>query len=132
MRRPQTLRVLDRALVLFGSRGDLSAVGQHAVPIGTVGAVQAFQKVQILQTSAIENEIVRAADLRHSIDRAADALVDAEEQIEEKKRNDAGVDDGRRQVRQKSSMQKVGWEPMLSLPMPTKHGLFEAGFPPDE
>src|ERR1035438_10184314 len=116
MRRAEALCVFDGAPVLFGSRGDFGGIGEQSVSVRAEGAVQALQKIQIFQIPSIVNEIVRAPDLWDSVNREADALVNGQEQIEQKKRNDAGVDDGRREVGQKSSLQKVGWEPSLLFP----------------
>jgi hypothetical protein len=44
-----TPRVLDRAPMLLGSRGDFHGVSEDTVPVGAVHAIKAFESVQISQ-----------------------------------------------------------------------------------
>ncbi len=121
--------MLDGTPVLLRSSRYFGPIGEHTIPIRAVGAIEALQKVEIFEPASIEDKIVRASHLRDSIHREADALVHCQEQIEQAERNDGGIDDGRRQVRQKTRVQKVRGESQLEAPVLRKRRWFEASSP---
>lgn len=49
--------------------GDLADISYQAVTVGTVGAVETFQEIQIFQVTAVKEDEICADRFRNSIDR---------------------------------------------------------------
>ena len=86
------LRVLDRAKVILGPRGDRARKGQHTIGICTVSAREFFNGIQVLQM-AVKGDVVAAAHLGHAVDRKATGLLQTDTQTQQHKGHDWTVDD---------------------------------------
>ena len=86
--------MLDGAKILLRPGGHLTGIGDKAIGISAIVAVELFDKVQIGQPSAIEDDEVRPADTRYSVCLEAHGLIEHDPQIEKGKGNVKGVDDG--------------------------------------
>jgi hypothetical protein len=87
----QRMCMLDWTEALLRPGGDFSDVREQAVGAGTVDATDFLNRIQIGQASSIENQIVSAPNLRDSVNRKADELIDGDEKVEEQKRNYTSV-----------------------------------------
>src|SRR5450830_1255632 len=117
--------MLDRAPVLLGARRNLAREGDDAVGVGAIGAVELLQRIEIGEMVAVEHEIVGAFDLGDAIDRKAYRLKNTDEEIEQQKRNDAGVDHRRGQHHQRVGPEQVGQQLLAQLPVAAQQLFFE-------
>src|SRR5450830_1765039 len=117
--------MLDRAPVLLGARRDLAREGDDAVGVGAIGAVELLQRIEIGEMVAVEHEIVGALDLGDAVDRKAYRLKNTDEEIEQQKRNDAGVDHRRGQHHQRVGPEQVGQQLLAQLPVAAQQLFFE-------
>ncbi|MPL82868.1 hypothetical protein SDC9_28817 [bioreactor metagenome] len=90
-------RVLDRAPVFLGPRRHLADIGDDAVAIAAIHAVQLLDAVQIGQVMAVDHHMVAPAHLLDAVNRKADRLVDRDEQIKQREGDHHGVDQRRGQ-----------------------------------
>jgi hypothetical protein len=63
--------MFDWTPVLFSPPGDLSDISNQSVGVGAIGAVEAFQHVQIKQFAAIIYKVLVTLDRRYLVDRKA-------------------------------------------------------------
>lgn len=113
MRALHTAKMFDRTPVLLGPGGDLGNVGKNTIRIGAILAVDLFNQVQVLQMVPVKGQVIAPPDVRDSVDRKADKLVKAADQIQQGDGHEAGVDDRRRNENEKSGSQEI---PVQSLP----------------
>jgi len=95
------------APVLLGARGDFAREGDDAVGVGAIGAVELFQFVEISQMMAAKHQIVSAFDLGDAVDRKADRLKNAHENVEQHKGDDASVNHRRGQHHQRTGAEQI-------------------------
>ena len=82
MERPEAARMPDRAPMLFSSAGNFAGVGEEAVTVGAVGAIDTLHDVQIREPASIEDKIIRSIDLWNAVYREANRLVNDQEDVE--------------------------------------------------
>src|SRR5689334_19903971 len=87
--------MLDRAPVLFRPSCDFSCVSAESIRVRTVQAIEAFQKIDVLESASIEDQVVRTSYFRNSVHGKANSLIGGQEKIEESKGNNAEIDDWR-------------------------------------
>lgn len=85
--------VLDRAEILLGARHNLADVGDQSSAVGTVGAMEFLDEVQVFELLPIEHDVVAASHLGYPVDREARRLIEADEEIEDDERDDHAVND---------------------------------------
>ena len=100
-------RVFDRTPVLLGSPCNFNRVGEHAVPIGAMHAIDAFESVQVSQFVAVNRDVIPAARFGYAVDRKANRLIYGYKQVQQDKWNDDGINEWRRKNREDSGMQDV-------------------------
>lgn len=118
-------RVFDRAKVLFGSRHDLTHIGDEPGAIGTISAMEFLNEIEVFELLPIQHDIVGTSNLGNFVNRETGRLIEADEQIENEQRDDHAVDDwpGNQILR------TVGNQPAkkssFELAVRLFHGLFE-------
>lgn len=75
----------------------------------------------------IDHDIGRAVHVRDAVDGEADALIDADPEIEERNRHDERVDDGRRQQVEGTALSDEPRNALLETPL----GQTDVAFEPD-
>ena len=73
-----TAGVFDRAPELFCSRGDFSRIGENAVSIAAIKAIQLLDGVQIGQMVAIHDDKAGSFHARNAIGAKTDLLIEAD------------------------------------------------------
>src|SRR5262249_35588820 len=91
VRRADALRVPDRTPVLLGAAGDLADVGEDAVRIPAVHAVQLLDAIEIREVLPIDHDVGRALYAGDAVDGKADRLVRADPEVQERDRHDQGI-----------------------------------------
>src|SRR4029077_5837540 len=110
-------RVLDRAPVLLPSPGNFHDVRQQPIGIRAVHAIQTLECIQITQFVPVDGHVIHAPRLRYAIDGKTNGLVGGNKEIEQRKRNDAGVNKWRRQDHEESRLQHVAEKRSLQPPV---------------
>jgi hypothetical protein len=82
-------RVLDEAPMLLRSCGDFLDIGNCAVDITTIRAVQPFNGIQITQLAAIKNDVITPPDFGNAISWKADKLVNSRSKIQQRRWDDS-------------------------------------------
>jgi hypothetical protein len=95
-------RMLDRTPMLFRPGGNLGEIGEDAVDIGAIIAIQLLGKVEIAQAMAVEGKVFPAMNLRYSINRKTNRLVHGADQVGQSDWDDAQPNDWRRQQNEKA------------------------------
>jgi len=98
--------VLDRTPILFRPRGDFGCKGENAVGIAAIFAIQFFDKIEIREPPAVEQDEVRAPRLGNAVDRETHRLVDRQHQIEKTDRQKTKPDQGGREKHQALGISK--------------------------
>jgi hypothetical protein len=117
--------MFDRTPIGFCSRCDLLDIGDQAVSIRTIDAVEFFDCVQISQPVTIEDDVVAALDPWDAVDPEADRLVQGHRKIQKREGNDHRVDEGRRQDRQEACIHELAGQVGSKLAMRAKNLLLE-------
>ena len=86
--------VLDGAPMLLGAPGDFLHIGDQAIDVGTIGAIQLFNGVEITEPRAIHRNVFIAVDLGDAINGKADELIETHHHVQRDGGDDAGPDDG--------------------------------------
>ncbi len=87
----KSTRMLDRAPVLLSSSRNFRDVRQYSVPIRAVQTIKAFECIQISQLIAVNRDVVFTPHFRNAINGKTNGLVNGNEKIEHRERNDACV-----------------------------------------
>lgn len=101
------LGVLDRAPVLFCARRNFADVGDDAVDVRAVDAIEALKRVQIGEASAIKAEVLMSFHLPHAVCAKADGLVSAHPQVGECEDHNQRVNHRRRKRHERTSADHV-------------------------
>ena len=107
--------MLDGTEAQLRSRRDLGNIREQPVGVGAIDAANFFDGVQVRQAPSIEDQIVSPPNLLDLIERKANGLVDGHEQIQQQKRNHAGVNYGPGQDHQEARIPDVPPERGLEL-----------------
>ena len=78
--------MLYRTPILFRTSGDFAHIGNEAVGVRAIGAIELFERVKISEMVTIKHEVVAAIYLGDPIRRKADGLIDGNEQVEQQQR----------------------------------------------
>jgi hypothetical protein len=107
MRVRDRARMPDRAEALFGSRRDFSDIREQAVGIRAIDTTDLLDRIEVGQTPSIKDEIVSSPNLRDSIDRKANELIQGDGKVQQQERNGASIDQGHRQEHQEARLADV-------------------------
>src|SRR5476649_199439 len=80
-------RMLDRTEELLSAARHFAHIGDDAVAVAAIDAVQLLDQVQIAQAMPVDDDIVGPAHLGDAIDREADALIERREQVDQRQRD---------------------------------------------
>src|SRR5690606_21015921 len=115
------LGVLYWTPILLGPRSNLAHIGDDAIDVRAIGAVEFFQRVQIGQSSAIENDVAPAFDLRDAVGTKAKRLVERHPKIKHYKWNDQRIDDRRREDDKRARPEEITSQPHAQSTMAADH-----------
>ena len=121
--------MLDGAEMLFGPCRDLGEVGEDAVCICAILAIQLLGQVEIGEAVAVERYVGTPVNLRDAVDRKADCLVDGTDDVGEEDGYRAHPDDWRSDDDEKPRVQQIAMKSDAQLPVFDPDGVGEMNRP---